>query len=385
MRFAIVAVGYNRPDSMHRLLSSVAAADYDGDCVDIVVSIDKGERQGLIAQAAESLDWKNGDKTIRVFRERQGLRSHIVQCGDLTDKYDAVIVLEDDLLVAPYFYTYVKQAVNFYRDDDRIAGISLYKHQTHPGVNRPFEPASNGHDAYLQQFAMSWGQCWTRRMWAGFKDWYIENESKDLSEGNILPLYIARWNKQSWLKYYMRYIVETGRYFVYPYFSLATNASDVGEHCRIPNNDFQVSMQEGRLDYRFPSFERAVKYDVFFERAGIEGRIFPCLKGEKTLDLYGNRPAFQDAGYLFSTRALPYKVVEEIQLKYRPVEMNCVSPTAGKGIFVYDLGQPCKAPKADGNILTRYDVRSIHWKKLIRLGVGEFMSALRDKIMNRGK
>ena len=37
------------------------------------------------------------------------------------------------------------------------------------------------------------------------------------------------------------------------------------------------------MEYRFPSFEQAVKYDVFFERVGIEDKVFPELKGKKLL------------------------------------------------------------------------------------------------------
>ena len=157
MKYAIVAVGYNRPDSIEQLLKSLLNANYAGDQVDLVVSLDKGQRQQEIVTVAEKMSWPHGEKIVRAFPERQGLRAHIIQCGDLTEKYDAVVVLEDDLMVAPHFYSYVKQTVDRYVDDDRIAGISLYKHQTHPGVNRPFEPANNGYDVYMQQFAMSWG------------------------------------------------------------------------------------------------------------------------------------------------------------------------------------------------------------------------------------
>ena len=362
---AIVAVGYNRPDSIEQLLHSLLRADYAGDQVDLVVSLDKGQRQQEIVSAAEKIEWPHGEKIIRAFSERQGLRAHIIQCGDLTNKYDAVVVLEDDLMVAPHFYSYVKQAIGRYADDTHIAGISLYKHQTHPGVNRPFEPAHNGFDVYMQQFAMSWGQCWTKAMWRKFRAWYNENEGKDLSEGNILPSYISHWNKQSWLKYYMRYIVENDKYFIYPYFSLTTNASDAGEHCRIPNNDFQVSMQEGDMEYRFPSFEQAVKYDVFFERVGIEDKVFPEMEGKKLLDLYGNRLNYEGADYLISTKALPYRVVKKAQLRYRPVEMNCLMPSDGEGIYVYDLKKTATAPTANIDIVTRYDVRSLHWKKTL--------------------
>ena len=380
MGIAIVAVGYNRPDSIEQLLQSLLCADYAGDRVDLVVSLDKGQRQQEIKSVAEKINWPHGEKTIRTFPDRQGLRAHIIQCGDLTEKYDAVVVLEDDLIVASHFYSYVRQAVSRYSEDDNIAGISLYKHQTHPGVNRPFEPVNNGFDIYMQQFAMSWGQCWTRKMWQSFRAWYNDNIDKDLAEGNILPAYISHWNKQSWLKYYMRYIVEKDKYFIYPYFSLTTNASDAGEHCRIPNNDFQVSLQEGDLQYRFPSFEQAVKYDVFFERVGIEDKVFSGLKGKKLLDLYGNRTNYGDARYLISTKALPYRVVRKAQLRYRPVEINAIMPSDGEGIYVYDLRESATKPKINKDILSRYDVRSLHWKKTLHLGWNGFIDALLNKI-----
>lgn len=382
-KFAIVTVGYNRPDSIQRLLDSVIAAEYNTDSVDLVISIDRGNRQSEIYAVAEKVNWSHGQKIIRTFSERQGLRTHILQCGDLTDEYDAIVVLEDDLIVSPYFYLYAKQAVAFYDKDYNIAGISLYKHLMHPGVNRPFEPVNNGYDTYLMQFAQSWGQCWTRRMWQSFKNWYKKNENTDLSEGNLLPEYIASWNKQSWLKYYMRYIVENNLYFVYPMVSLSTNASDVGEHCMISNNDYQVSMLQGILPYRFVPSAQAVKYDVFFERVGIEDKIYPHLSGKKLLDLYGNRSSFGDAKYLISTRALPYVVVQETGLRYRPIEMNCVEKANGSGIYVYDLTQSSNKPKINNNIVIRYDVRSIHWKKLLCLGLSGFIYAVRDRIQRK--
>ena len=127
-RFCIVTVGYNRPDAMMRLLHSLLEADYLGDKVDLVVSLDKGERQAEIVEKAESFVWPFGNKTIRAFSERQGLRKHVIQCGDYALAYDAVIVLEDDITVSKGFYAYARQAAAFYGKDPRIGGISLYKH-----------------------------------------------------------------------------------------------------------------------------------------------------------------------------------------------------------------------------------------------------------------
>lgn len=381
MKYAVIAVGYNRPDSMGSLLQSILAAEYYDEEVDLLISIDKGERQNEILEIAEKIKWKHGLKKIHAFKQRQGLRKHIIACGDLTETYEAVIVLEDDLLVSRYFFNYVRQMIRRWGSDQRIAGISLYKHSIHPGVHRIFEAAQNGDDVFLMQFAMSWGQCWTRQMWNTFKCWYLENKELDLSIGNVLPQYILNWNNQSWLKYFMRYIVENNKYFIYPYVALSTNASDAGEHCSIPNNDFQIPIMQGEIDYRIPSFEKAIRYDVFFERVDIASELKRLYGENVILDLYGIRTDYGVNGkYIISCKSLPYKVVREIKLKYRPIEMNCIFPEDGKGFFVYDRNIIDTPPKANMNIITRYDTRSIPWKRLFRLSVSGFKNALLSRI-----
>lgn len=383
MKFAIIAVGYNRPDSMERLLSSICDAYYESDKVDLIVSIDRGKRQKEIVCVAEKKRWKYGDKIIRAYEKRQGLRSHILQCGDLTEKYDVVVVLEDDLLVSPYYFSYVIQAVTKFSNDDRIAGVSLYKHVFHPGANRPFEPEHNGYDAFLMQFAQSWGQCWTKSMWKSFRAWYKNNHNKDLSRDSLLPEYITRWNQHSWLKYYMRYIVEKNKYFVYPTISLSTNVSEVGQHCSIENSDYQVPLLQGKMKFRFPSFENAVKYDVYFDRMEIGDVIFPELKGKKILDLYGIRNNYQDADYIFSINELPYKKIKKIALIYRPIERNCMFPQEGKGIYLYDLKNADITEKSNIDVVTRYDVRGVSWKCLLHLAINDLLSSMKEKLIKK--
>lgn len=376
---AIVAVGYNRPDSMATLLNSISRVETSSK-VDLVISLDKGERQSEIIDVANAFIWCHGEKKVRVFSEKQGLRSHIIQCGDLTNDYDAVVVLEDDLTVSPQFVSYVEQAISFYQDDSRIAGISLYKHLFHPGVARPFEAAHNGYDAYLMQYAQSWGQCWTKQMWKGFKEWYLLHNNVDLSERNLLPDYIAKWNEHSWLKYFMRYIVETDKYFVYPAISLSTNASDVGQHCVVSTSDYQVPLLCGKMEFRFPKVEEAIVYDIFFERMGIDADVFTELQGKKKLDLYGCRTDYSDADYIISTRKLPCKLISTIALSRRPVEENVILPMNGEGIYIYEAKESTITPQSNHNFLTRYDVRGVHWKRMLKLSVFEAMDAIKSRI-----
>ena len=181
----------------------------------------------------------------------------------------------------------------------------------------------------------------------------------------------------------MRYIVETDKYFVYPIISLSSNRSEVGQHCRIPNNDYQVSMLQGNMDFKFPTFDEAIKYDVFFERVGIENKVFPECKGEILLDLYGNRTDYKNKKYVVSTNSLPYKKVKSFGLVLRPIEQNCIFPQEGKGIILYDLSKKDNITKINKDYLTRFDIKGIHWKKLLHMGFSGFVDAISYRITRK--
>ena len=217
MKITIVVIGYNRIDSINRLLMSLSKAYYLDDRVDLIISLDRCDKTESFIKELEKYNWKYGSKKIRSFEKRLGLRNHVIECGKLVEGYDAIIVLEDDLLVSPYFYSYVKQTLKKYGEDDHIAGISLYKNELNNGVNLPFVPSNNGYDVFMMQLSQSWGQCWTKKMWNEFYEWYQENCERDLKKIKNLPSYISSWDERSWLKYHMAYTVENNKYHIYPY------------------------------------------------------------------------------------------------------------------------------------------------------------------------
>lgn len=382
-RICVIAVGYNRPVALGRLLDSLADAEYGSDQVDILISIDKGQRQKEIVDLAEAFVWKYGDKRVRAFSEKQGLRNHILQCGDISEEYDGVVVLEDDLTVARNYYNFVRTCIDYYGDDPSIAGISLYKHCYNVDAGAFFEPAYDGADVYLMQYAQSWGQCWTKRMWRGFRTWYESNEKIfDALDDRLLcyPINITTWSQHSWLKYYIAYIIENDLFYIYPHQSMTTNHSEAGEHNQLPNCDYQVALPQGIFDYRLRPSDELIKYDAFFERINLDCPAFPEKK--LVIDLYGRKRSFDNADYLISTEARPYRVMHEWKLKLRPQELNLLHPEDGKGIYVYDLGQPGDPPHQtdQANIRTRFDVRSISYRKLIGVGLAELKLSLRNKV-----
>ena len=110
---AIVVIGYNRPNSMQRLLNSLKVAEYYLDDVPLIISIDNSGSNN-VKEVAEKFIWPYGKKTIKTYNKRLGLKKHILECGKYTLSYKNIIVLEDDIYVSPVFYKFAKEAVEFY-------------------------------------------------------------------------------------------------------------------------------------------------------------------------------------------------------------------------------------------------------------------------------
>ncbi|MCB9959995.1 MAG: hypothetical protein H6843_15465 [Rhodospirillaceae bacterium] len=295
IRPAIVVAAFNRPASLHRLLGSLAAARYDGASeIDLTISIDGGG-PAETRTVAEAFDWRHGRKRLRCFEQNLGLRNHILACGDLASEFGAAIVLEDDLFVSPHFYCYAVAALNHYVDEDRLAGVALFSPEFNETALQPFRPLATGDDAYFQALPCSYGQAWSRRHWQGFRDWYARHPHPDL-RGPAIPTNVKAWSDRSWKKLFLAYMIEAGKYFVYPTVSLTTNFGDSGANYKRSVNYWQVPIRSDAVEpaFRFPIFSQRGPciYDAWCEaesewlRAACNG----LADFDFTVDLYGTRP-----------------------------------------------------------------------------------------------
>ncbi|HKR07034.1 MAG TPA: glycosyltransferase family 2 protein, partial [Bacteroidia bacterium] len=263
---AIIVVAYNRPKALERILFSLGKSDFDGFLkIPLVISIDKSDNDEVI-KVANSFKWKFGEKQIILQKERMGLKKHIMMCGDLTEKYNNIIILEDDLFVSPYFYSYAQCALNFFCDDKRVAGISLYSYDYNELVRQPFVALDDGYDNYFMQIPCSLGQLWTKEQWFGFKQFYESEESALKSTDKLSDVIIHNWPDSSWKKYFYKYMVEKDKYFVYPRISYTTNFGDAGTHFIEQSSSYQVNLNIGKRKMNFSKFELSLsKYDSYFE------------------------------------------------------------------------------------------------------------------------
>lgn len=335
MKIAIILIGYNRLSGIERLVSSLEKADYGDDYPTLIFSIDKSD-SNEVTKYAEQYTCTFAEKRVRTFSENQGLKKHILSCGEFFKEFDELIILEDDMYVSPSFYSFAKACGEKYANDENIAGISLYTHLFAIDAGRPFVPMHCGADVYFMKYAQSWGEVWTKQSWLDFYSWYQQNKSLFDSHPD-LPENVCHWSKSSWLKYHIRYCVEKNKYFVYPYTSLATCFADVGVHSRVHSAKLQVPLQYGaKNSFDLIDFcrddNRCVIYDQYFESEALRDKNGMVCD----VNLYGRRKNCTSR-YMITCRRINYKVIKSWGLDLRPIECNVIYDIPGNDIFLYDM------------------------------------------------
>jgi hypothetical protein len=329
----IVIAAFNRLYSLERLLKSLDRSFYPEN-TKLIISIDGGGVDDVVA-LANSFEWKYGEKEVIKWPKHLGLRKHILCCGSLTKFYEGIILLEDDLFVAPYFYDYILSAYGFYKTEKKICGIALYSHTYNETACAPFTPINEASDTFFLQTACSWGQFWSNKHWEAFEEWYKQNKEIDVNDYRNLPGDVALWPDSSWKKFFIKYMMEKDKYFVFPRCSYSTNFGDVGEHHK-GTNLWQVPLQYEKVNYDFiPLKDSYAKYDVFCE-------ILPfCLKKlaphlgnyEISVDLYGMKTISSlNSEYIVTSKEC-VDYIKSYGRKMKPHEVNIIECIEGNNIF----------------------------------------------------
>lgn len=352
-KVALVVVGYNRLQSIIRLLSSLDKSHYDKNDVPLVISIDASGDEELY-DYVKSYKWNHGEKYVIIREHRLGLKEHIFKCGDLTRCFKAIILLEDDLYVSPFFYDYVLQTLSYYQEENAAACIGLYSYASNIYAALPFVPLQTDYDVYGIQATITWGECWNERMWNGFRDWLSHNEPIQWDELDI-PDNVKKF-KKAWSKYFTAYLAVTDRYVIAPYKSYTTNFSEAGEHRSMADNCVQVPLVRRLEEFKFGSMDHIMKYDSFFNPVGLESYLSVSHE-DLCVDLYSLRPNNRNCRYLLTTDILPYKCIRRYAMSERPIEANVIDGVIGDGIFLYDLSEREKYGKTELNTIQSISYR----------------------------
>lgn len=330
---AIVISAYSRPTSLRRLLHFIQMSKFEYDKIPLVISID-GDSSDEVNEMAESYIWPHGPKRVIRHEKNLGLRNHILSCGDLTQEYGSIIMLEDDLVVSPYFYHFAVKSLAFYAEDPKVAGISLYSYRTNEFANYlPFQPIDNGFDAFYMQVPSSWGQVWTATQWAEFRDYYAN--CSPINEKDRIPDEVKSWPESSWKKYFFKYIVEKDLYFVYPYNSYSSNWGDPGANFKSEYLFARVPLVYDTKQYfAFPHIaDSSVVYDAYMEMSPGFFKAHDIFTDKDfSVDLYGTKQLYLiPESHLLTSRDVTTSI-KSFGIEMFPVELNVLAEVEGRAI-----------------------------------------------------
>jgi len=164
-RLAPVAVfAYNRPRHLRRTLTSLMACDGFVDSP-LTIFCDGARNANQIEAVAAVRDTARqllgGSADIRIADANRGLAQSIIEgVGELTCRYGRVIVVEDDLDLAPCFLTYMAEALDRYAAEPHVFQVSGHMFDV---------PEFNGRESALfLPMTTTWGWGTWDRAWAAF-------------------------------------------------------------------------------------------------------------------------------------------------------------------------------------------------------------------------
>ena len=136
------------------------------------------------------LDKIGGFKKITIIKREKnwGLADSIIDgVTKIVNEYGKIIVLEDDLVTSPYFLKFMNDALEFYKNDERVMHITGY---VYPIDNTGL------YDTYFIKPASCWGWATWDNSWKYFKkdiDYYLKVFDKkmryDFNLSNSYPFF----------------------------------------------------------------------------------------------------------------------------------------------------------------------------------------------------
>ena len=253
---------YNRLQSLQRLLQSLVHANYTGDRIHLDISIDHPSTHASTIQYqqwqqlnnylhSQSFHWPHGSLTIIQQKKHIGL---LGQWTHDTNHNEIQIFFEDDLVVAPSFYLFIKEAIQYYylnesNYDSRMFGLSLQHQHTvlgqTTGQRLPSIPSrlnQSGSPLFFKYQLLgkfisifysllvlflkgTWGTVFFPKHWQMFLKWMSSMKLDDVQSGCTPCLMSTEWwmtrynTGRMWTPWFIRFAFQQGWYSLYTNFN----------------------------------------------------------------------------------------------------------------------------------------------------------------------
>jgi hypothetical protein len=287
--------------------------------------------------------WPRGEKHCRLNPKPIGLEENLRQCGNLTQQYGSVIVLEDDCLVAPSFYTFAQQALNFYSKENSVAQISLYQYDIKPNIPVYWHRLHSEYASYFVQKTSTYGQAYTHVQWEGFNEFLRQPDRNaqinHLLQKGQLPSKYQRYGVNNWELQHNAYMVLHEKGSVWPRLSLSSNQGVVGTHHKtsIDSGLFQTPMLPSVKTFALaPIGPHGLWYDPYAEvHPGVFANILELhgiAPDQTEIDLWGTKPLSISNKPYWLTSKPTTEAIARFGMDLKPLETNILWQFPGQGL-----------------------------------------------------
>ncbi len=270
----VVLFVYNRLDHTIHVLESLAK-NLLADQTDLYVFSDAAktenglEKVTAVREYIRKEEWRKNFQNVTVVEaeKNQGLAKSIIGgVSKIIEEYGKVIVLEDDLVLSPYFLQYMNGALEYYQNATEVWSVSGYSFPMRSLKKYP-------HDVFYSYRGCSWGWATWKDRWEK-TDWEVKDYPKLMSD--------AAWQKRfnrggadltgmltmqmegkinSWAIRWVFAQSNLEMYTVYPKFSYILNDGCDGSGTHVgTTEEYRTEISEGVCQCRY-------------ERLEIDGRI----------------------------------------------------------------------------------------------------------------
>ena len=200
-------------------------------------------------------DWRKKFKKVEI---NKGLAKSIIEgVTMILEEYGKVIVVEDDLVLSPYFLKYMNGALAYYQNVPEIWSISGYSFPMKQLKKYP-------HDVFYSYRGTSWGWATWKDRWSK-TDWNVRNYQKFLQDkqwinrfkrgGSDLPGMLAAQMEGKINSWAIRWVFAQSNFnmfTIYPKKSYVLNDGCDGSGTHLGNTDeYDTEIQESGADCRF--------------------------------------------------------------------------------------------------------------------------------------
>ena len=265
----VVLFVYNRVDHTSRVLETLGKNELAKDTELYVFSdaakSDKGlDKVNAVREHINQKEWQKKFKTVTIVQaeKNKGLAKSVIGgVSEIIEEYGKVIVIEDDLILSPYFLNYMNGALDYYKEDSKIWAISGYSFPMRSLKNYP-------HDVFYSYRGSSWGWATWDDRWKKV-DWEVsdyaalmssQERQKQFNRGGSDLVNMLRLQMEgkidSWAVRWVYAQSKLDTYTVYPKHSYLGNGGCDGSGTHSgKNDDYWTDIQMSSEECKFETLE----------------------------------------------------------------------------------------------------------------------------------